>query len=147
MDWTVLCGGSRSEKCNAGTKANHLVLCQDLSRSLFTVLCAIVLHFFVSKKQQLWSLFLYNCLKAICAWVNIKECQGIYISLHVLSNRTLTCSGIWKPLASVPWVLVYTSLLPVGSTWSYFMQNLIWDYPCWAFTLSLSLSSFFSLSC
>lgn len=75
----------------------------------------------------------YFCITALrlfvpyIAWMNIKECQGIYISLYVPSNHTLTCFGKWKPLASVPWVLVYTSLFPVGSTWSCFMQNLIRD--------------------
>lgn len=85
IDCTEWCGGSRSEKCNAGTKVNHLVLCQDLSRSLFTVLCAIVLHFFVSKNQQLWSLFFYSCLKAICALHCLSEHQGMSGNLYFLA--------------------------------------------------------------
>lgn len=112
------------------TKVNHLVLRQDLSRSLFTVLCAIVLHFFVSKNSNYGPYFCITALRLFVpyiAWVNIKECQGIYISLHVLSNRALTCSDIWKPLASVPWVLVYTSLLPWDQLEVTLCRIWIWD--------------------
>lgn len=142
----LMCDGSESKKCKARTKVNNLSI---LPR------CFLCSFFPVFMCYGFSMLFLSTA--SVCGTCSC--ITALRLLVHMLPEWTFRVAGNFIPWVcpfTIDWhlwkyesprflalVLAYRSQFPVGSSWRYFLEDLVWDcilagfHPFLAFLLPL----------